>query len=98
MKLRSKFCFLENENLLAKRVPALSYMVFLIIGNLMCCCIGASENIGMFSNSVFACLCLKDKLGLCSINCHIHAMTANCSSSLQLLLASDLCGKGKSAF
>ena len=34
MKLSSKFCFLKNETFLAKRVPALSYMVFLICGML----------------------------------------------------------------
>ena len=35
--------------------------------------------------AVFTCLCLKDKLGLCSINCHIWVMTRNCSVSLQVL-------------
>ena len=35
MKLRSKFCFLQNETFLAKRVPAVSYMVFLICGMLL---------------------------------------------------------------
>ena len=35
MKLRSKFCFLQNEIFLAKRVPTVSYMVFLICGMLL---------------------------------------------------------------
>ena len=33
----------------------------------------------------FTRLCLKDKSGLCSINCHIHAMNGNCSASLRVL-------------
>ena len=32
--------------------------------------------------SLFIYLCLKNKLGLCSINCHAHAMAVNCSGSL----------------
>ena len=35
--------------------------------------------------ALFTCLSLKDKLGLCSINCHIHAMTGNGSVRLQVL-------------
>ena len=35
--------------------------------------------------ALFTCLCLKEKLGLCSINCHIHAMTRSCSASLRVL-------------
>ena len=33
--------------------------------------------------ALFTCLCLKDQLDLCSINCHIHAMTENCSASVR---------------
>ena len=40
----------------------------------------------MIITALFACLCLKDKLGLCSIYCHIHAMTGNCSASLRVLI------------
>ena len=29
----------------------------------------------------FSWLCLKDQLGLCSLNCHTHAMTGNWSAS-----------------
>ena len=32
--------------------------------------------------ALFICLRFKDELGLCSINCHIHGMTGNCSASL----------------
>ena len=35
--------------------------------------------------ALFTCLCLKDKLGLCSINCHTQAITGNCFASLQVL-------------
>ena len=37
VKLRSKFCFLQNETFLAKRVPAVSvsYIVYLINVNLL---------------------------------------------------------------
>ena len=38
--------------------------------------------------ALFTCICLKDKLGLCSMNCHIHAMTGNCSASLRVLAIS----------
>ena len=37
----------------------------------------------------FSCLCLKDQLGLCSLICHIHTMTGNCSAS-QRVLANSL--------
>ena len=46
--------------------------------------IGAEESIAcsaireMIVIALFTLLCLKDKLGLCSINCQIHAMTGNC--------------------
>ena len=36
----------------------------------------------------FICLCLKDNLGLSSINFLIHAMTGNHSASLQVLASS----------
>ena len=50
--------------------------------------IGAEENIEMILNremiliALFCCLCLRDQLGLCSINRHTHMMTGNCSASL----------------
>ena len=48
----------------------------------------------------FTCICMEDKmedkLGLCSINCHIHAMTGNCSASLRVLAVSGLCDDRKS--
>ena len=31
------------------------------------------------------CPCLKDQLGLCSLNCHTHTMTGNCSASQRVL-------------
>ena len=37
----------------------------------------------------FRCLCLKDQLGLCSLNFHTHMMTGNCSAS-QRVLANSL--------
>ena len=39
----------------------------------------------MISMDLFTCLCLKDNLGLSSINCHIHAITGNYSASLRVL-------------
>ena len=36
---------------------------------------------------LFSCLCLKGQSGLFSINCHIYAMTENCSAILQVLAA-----------
>ena len=33
----------------------------------------------------FSCFCLKEQLGLCSLNCDTHAMTGNCSASEYLL-------------
>ena len=48
-------------------------------------CAGAKESIcisEMILIALFTCICLKDKLGLCSINCHINAITGNCSTSL----------------
>ena len=33
-------------------------------------------------------VCLKDKLGLCSINCYNHTKTGNCSASLRVLINS----------
>ena len=33
----------------------------------------------------FSCLSLKAQLGLCSSNCHAHAMTGNCSASYRVL-------------
>ena len=38
--------------------------------------------------ALFTCICLKDNLGLCSINCHVHAMIGNCSKSLRVLVES----------
>ena len=38
--------------------------------------------------ALFSCICLKDKLGLCLINCHVHPMTGNCSTSLRFLFDS----------
>ena len=65
-----------------------------------CYWIGAEENIGIFSQSRnygnrFACLCLKDKLGLYLkdklglylTNCHINTMTINCSTSMRVVTA-----------
>ena len=52
---------------------------------------GVQEKIGMFSNLgaiiivSFSCLCLKDQLGLCSLTCHTHVMTGNCSASWRVL-------------
>ena len=46
--------------------------------------ISVQEIIGMFSKSLSdrnSCLCLKYQLGLCSLNCHTHAMTENCFAS-----------------
>ena len=40
---------------------------------------------GMIVIALFICLCLKDKLGICTTNCHIHTMTGNCSASLSVL-------------
>ena len=37
--------------------------------------------------ALLSCLYLKDQLGLCSINCHIHPMTGNCSASLRVVSA-----------
>ena len=37
----------------------------------------------------FSYLCLKDQLGLCSLNCRTHTMTGNCSAS-QRVLANSL--------
>ena len=38
--------------------------------------------------ALFTCVCLKDQLGLCSINCHMYAMTVNyCASALQVVSA-----------
>ena len=34
--------------------------------------------------ALFTCLCLKNKPGICSINCHIQAMTGNCSASFRV--------------
>ena len=39
----------------------------------------------MIVTALFICFYLKDKLSLSSINCQIHAMTGNCSVSLQVL-------------
>ena len=36
--------------------------------------------------ALFICLCLKDKLGICLINCHIRAMTGNCSANLRVIV------------
>ena len=53
--------------------------------------IGAEEDIGMFRTSremmvtaLFTFQCLEDKLGLCSVNCHIQAMTENYSARLRV--------------
>ena len=52
------------------------------------------ENIGMFSklwndrNSFIDLPLLKEKLGPCLINCHVHAMTGNCYTSLRVLASS----------
>ena len=35
--------------------------------------------------ALFFCLCLKGKLGLCSMNCHAYAVTVNRFVSLQIL-------------
>ena len=35
--------------------------------------------------ALFTCLSLKDKSGLCSINCHIHAMARNGFVRLRVL-------------
>ena len=39
----------------------------------------------MIVTALFTCLCLKEKLALCPINCHIHAVIGNCPASLQVL-------------
>ena len=39
----------------------------------------------MIVTALFMCLCLKNRLGLCRINCQIHAMTGKCSASLRVL-------------
>ena len=39
----------------------------------------------MIVKALFTYLCLQDKLGLCSINCHVCTMTGNCCASLQVL-------------
>ena len=41
----------------------------------------------------FICLCLKDKVGQCSINYHIYAMTGNRSASLRVLANSLVLAK-----
>ena len=38
--------------------------------------------------ALFTCVCLKEKLGLCSINRHVHVLSGNCSVSLQVLVNS----------
>ena len=57
MKLRSKFCFLQNETFLAKRVPAVPYMVFLICWMLLYSLSGKSivtvEQFGLATNQVY---------------------------------------------
>ena len=35
--------------------------------------------------TLISCLCLKDQLGLCSLNFHTHAITGNCSANLPVL-------------
>ena len=35
--------------------------------------------------ALISCLCLRDQSGLPSVNCHIYAITGNCSASLELL-------------
>ena len=48
--------------------------------------------------ALISCLCLKDQLDLCSINCHKYAMAENCSASLEVLAASGFCDGRKPAF
>ena len=48
--------------------------------------------------ALISCLCLKDQLGLCSINCFFYAITGNCSASLRVLPENDFYNDRKSAF
>ena len=34
--------------------------------------------------ALISCLCFEDQIGLCSINCHIYAMTGHCFTRLQV--------------
>ena len=48
--------------------------------------------------ALISCFCLKDQLGLYSVNCYIYAMTGSCPASLRVLAASGFCDDRRSAF
>ena len=60
-------------------------------------CSGETLRAPCARKKLYLLVCLKNKLGPCSIDRHIDGMAGNYSVSLQVLTASGFCDKKKSA-